>query len=210
MDTKQIKFGEWIEKGLQIYKENIGVLILSSLVAVVLSCVTFGVLAGPMMAGLVLIALQLIDQKGSKPEVGKVFQGFTFFLQSFLFMLVWGGIMVVAGLLLNLILCVGMVLAYVLTIALSTLLMFAMFMIVDKGLAFWPASMASLNEVKANFWPLLGFYVVSSLLSGVGSILCGIGVVITLPIGLCACAVAYRDLFPKAVPPVAPVASPAA
>ena len=181
-------------------------LIVAALVAVLLSCVTLGILAGPMMAGLVLIALQLVDQKGSKPEVGKVFQGFTYFLPAFLFVLVWGAILVVAGLLLNLILCVGMVLAYALGLALSTLLMFGMFMIVDKGMAFWPASMASLNEVKSNFWPLLGFYVVSSLLSGVGSILCGIGVVITLPIGLCMCAVAYRELFPKGEAPAAPSA----
>ena len=53
MDEVEVKFGEWIEKGFNLYKENFGILVLASLIAVVLSTLTVGVLAGPMFAGVV-------------------------------------------------------------------------------------------------------------------------------------------------------------
>jgi len=48
MEDAEVKFGEWIENGFRLYKENFATLVLASLIAVVLSAVTVGVLAGPM------------------------------------------------------------------------------------------------------------------------------------------------------------------
>ncbi|MBW2202607.1 MAG: hypothetical protein JRF52_00565, partial [Deltaproteobacteria bacterium] len=90
MDEVEVKFGEWIEKGFNLYKENFGILVLASLIAVVLSMVTVGVLAGPMAAGVILITLGLADKKEPKPEVGTLFKGFEYFLDSFLFVILWG------------------------------------------------------------------------------------------------------------------------
>ena len=39
--------------------------------------------------------------------------------------------------------------------------------------------------VKRNFWPFLGFSIVSNLIGGIGAVACGIGVVFTLPIQVC-------------------------
>ena len=189
-----VKFGEWIQQGWELYKATIGVWIVASLLAIVISVVTVGILSGPMMAGLVWMALVLVDRKEPKPQMGDVFKGFDYFLQSFLFCLVWGVIMLAISVV-SLIPCIGTLVVIVVSIALETALMFGMFLIVDKKMEFWPASMLSLNVVKPNFVPFLGLLVVAMLIGNVGAIACGIGVIVTMPIMVCILAVAYRNVF---------------
>lgn len=196
-----VKFGEWIEKGFNLYKDNFAVLVLATLIAVILSAVTFFVLAGPMMAGVLLITLSLLDRKEPKPQVGDVFKGFDYFLNSFLFVIVWGVGLGIIGLILFLIPCVGMLVAIALFFAAQAFLMFGPFLIVDKQMDFWPASMESFNKVKTNFWPFLALALVAGIIGGIGQIACGIGIVLTLPIQVCILAVAYREVYSDAKAP---------
>ena len=189
-----VKFSEWIQQGWELYKANIGVWIVASLLVIVINVATLGLLGGPMMAGLVWMALVLVDRKDPKPQMGDVFKGFDYFLQSFLFYLVWGIIMLAISLV-SLIPCVGTLVVIVVSITLHTALMFGLFLIVDKKMDFWPASMLSLNVVKPNFFPFLGLLVVAMLIGHVGAIACGIGVIVTMPIAVCILAVAYRNVF---------------
>ncbi len=189
-----VKFSEWIQQGWELYKANIGVWIVASLLVIVINVATLGLLGGPMMAGLVWMALVLVDRKDPKPQMGDVFKGFDYFLQSFLFYLVWGIIMLAISLV-SLIPCVGTLVVIVVSITLHTALMFGLFLIVDKKMDFWPASMLSLNVVKPNFFPFLGLLVVAMLIGHVGAIACGIGVIVTMPITVCILAVAYRNVF---------------
>jgi len=202
MADKQVRFGEWVSAAFDLYKQNFGILVLASLVALLLSAVSFGILAGPMMAGLALITLGIVDKKEQK-RVGELFDGFNYFLQSFLFVLVWGAIMLVAGLVLNMI-------AGIASLVLGTFLMFAIYLIVDRGLPFWPASVESMKTVKADFWPLLGYYVVATILGSVGSVVCGIGVFLTFPIGCLMYTIAYREYFPAGTAEVPPAVAPPA
>ena len=205
MEKVQVKFGEWIEKGFNLYKENIGALILVSLLAGVLSAVTFGILAGPMMAGLTLIVLGLFDKKEPKPEVGRLFDGFNYFLNSFLFILVWGVIIFMASLILAFLPVVGQLASIFLAYAAQALLMFGIFLIVDKKMDFWPASMESINKVKTNFWPFLGLSVVASIIGSIGVIVCIVGIVVTFPIQFCILTVAYHEVFGGAEIPVSAI-----
>ena len=203
MDKVQVKFGEWIENGFNLYKENFGVLVLASLIAWVLSVVTLGILAGPMVAGVLLITLALFDKKDPKPEVGDVFKGFSYFLNSFLFVLVWGILLFVASFILGLVPCVGQIAAVFVIYAAQAFLMFGLFPILEKQMNFWPASMESIDKVKTNFWPFLGLSIVSSLIGSIGAIACGIGVVVTAPIHACILTVAYREVFGEIKTPTA-------
>lgn len=195
MEKVNVKFGEWLEKGFSLYKENIGLLILASLIVVILSSVTVGILAGPMFAGLFLITLSIFDQREPKPEVGNVFKGFDHFLNSFLFVIIWGVFSLIVSLILGLIPCIGQLASVFFVYSAQAFLMFGLFLIVDKRMDFWPASMESINKVKTNFWPFLGFSVVASIIGCIGAIACGIGIAITLPIQACILTVAYRDIF---------------
>jgi hypothetical protein len=195
MEKVEVKFGEWIENGFNLYKNNFGILVLASLIAVVLSAVTVGILAGPMFAGILMITLALFDDLEPKPEVGDVFKGFGYFLNSFLFVIVWGIALVIVSFLLALVPCVGQIAALFVVYAAQAFLMFGLFLIIDENMDFWPASMESVNKVKTNFWPFLALSVVSSIIGSIGAILCGIGVIITAPIQACILTVAYRDIF---------------
>ncbi|HDZ90476.1 MAG TPA: hypothetical protein ENH37_07350 [Deltaproteobacteria bacterium] len=196
MEQAEVKFGEWIEGGFNLYKENFGILVLASLIALVISAVTVGVLAGPMFAGMVLITLGLLDGKEPRPEVGTLFRGFDYFLNSFLFVVIWGIAIFLATVIIGLVPCMGQLASIFVALVAHALLMFGLFLIVDRNREFWPASLDSFNRVKPNIWPFLGFSVVANLIGSAGVIACGIGAVFTLPIQACILTVAYRDLFP--------------
>jgi uncharacterized membrane protein len=195
MDKVQVKFGEWFEKGFDLYKSNLSILIVASLIVVILSGVTFGILAGPMFAGLLLITLGLFDKKEPKPEVGGLFKGFDYFLNSFLFVVVWGVALFVASIILSLVPCIGQLASLFAIFAAQAFLMFGLFLIVERQMAFWPATVESVNKVKTNFWPFLGFSIVAGIIGSIGAIACGIGVALTLPIQACILTTAYREVF---------------
>jgi hypothetical protein len=195
MNKVQVKFGDWIESGFNLYKTNFGTLVLASVFAVVIGTVTVGILAGPMLAGLVLVTLQLLDKKEPRPEAGKVFKGFDYFLQSFLFVIVWGIGILIGSVILGVIPVLGQLASIAFVYAAQAFLMFGMFLIVDRQMDWLPASMESINIVKTNFWPFFGLSAVAGIIGSLGAIACGIGVVFTIPIQGCILAVAYREVF---------------
>ena len=195
MNRVQVKFGDWIEGGFNLYKANFGTLVLSAIFVVVIGTVTAGILAGPMLAGLALVTLQLLDGKEPQPEAGKVFKGFDYFLQSFLFVVVWGIGILIVSIILGGIPVLGQLASIAFVYAAQAFLMFGMFLIVDRQMDWLPASMESIDIVKANFWPFFGLSTVAGIIGSLGAIACGIGVVFTIPIQGCILAVAYRNVF---------------
>ena len=201
MEKVDVRFGEWIEEGFNLYKNNFSTLVLASVIALVLSTVTIGILVGPMIAGLVIITLRLLKKEQPEPDAGKVFRGFDYFLNAFLFMVVWGIAIFAGSFILAIFPCIGQLLSLFLVYAAQAFLMFGIFLIVDKQMNFWPASMESIQTVKTNFWPFFGLSTVASIIGSVGAIAFGIGIVLTIPIQICILAVAYRDIFNAAKRP---------
>lgn len=195
MQKVQVKFGEWIEDGFNLYKENFKTLILASIFVVVISAVTAGILAGPMLAGLAIVILELQDKKEPKPEAGKVFKGFDYFVHSFLFVVVWGIGILIASMIVGVIPVIGQLASLFIAYAAQAFLMFGLFLIVDRQMKIWPASQESINTVKTNFWPFFGLSAVAGFIGSIGAIAFGIGVVVTIPIQGCILTVAYRDVF---------------
>ena len=195
MQKVQVKFGDWIEGGFNLYKANFGTLVLASIFVVVISTITAAILAGPMLAGLALVTLELLDRKKPQPEAGKVFKGFDYFLQSFLFVVVWGIGILIGSAILGGIPVIGQLAALAFVYAAQAILMFGMFLIVDRQMEWLPASTESINIVKANFWPFFGLSTVAGIIGSIGAIAFGIGVVFTIPIQGCILAVAYREVF---------------
>jgi hypothetical protein len=168
MEKVDVKFGEWIEEGFNLYKINFGTLVLVSVIALALSTVTIGILAGPMIAGLAIVTLQLLRKEEPEPDAGKVFRGFDHFLNAFLFVVIWGIAILVGSIILGIFPCIGQLLSLFLVYAAQSFLMFGIFLIVDKQMSFWPASIESIQTVN---------------------------IVLTIPIQVCILAVAYRDVF---------------
>ncbi len=204
MQKTQVKLGEWIEAGFNLYKNNFTTLVLAALIALVLSTVSIGILTGPMIAGLIIIALQLLRKTEPKPEAGAVFKGFSYFLNSFLFTLIWGIAILIGSLLLGWFPIIGQLLSLFFVYAAQAFLMFGLYLIVDRQMDFWPASQLSIQTVKTNFWPFLGLAAIASIIGSIGALAFGIGVVLTIPIQICILAVAYQEVFDDARPSSTP------
>jgi hypothetical protein len=192
-----LRYGRWLEEGFYLFKRNAGVLILSSLIAVILSVATAGILAGPMTAGMILITLSLLDSPEQKVDVGLLLKGFNYFVDSFLFFLVWGVATGIACLFISRFPCLGHLAAIFVIYVAQALLMFGPFLIVDRGMGFKDASSESYRRVSADFWHFLSFSAIASIVGTIGAIFCGIGVILTLPIQACIVTVAYRDVFER-------------
>ena len=198
MEKVNVKIGEWIEQGFNLYKNNFGTLVLASVIALVLSAITIFILFGPMIAGLIIIALQLLRKEEPKPDAGRVFSGFGYFLNSFLFMVLWGLAILIGSAILTIfhvIPLIGQLLSLFFIYAAQAFLMFGLFLIVDKQMNFWPASQESIQTVKTNFWPLFLLSLIASIIGSIGTIALGIGIVLTFPIQVCILAVAYQEIF---------------
>jgi uncharacterized membrane protein len=195
MEAGRVRFVEWIQRGFDLYKDNLVTLIAATAVAAVLSIATLGILAGPMAAGLIFLTLGLLDKREPKPQMSDVFKGFDWFLQSLLYVVVWAVILNVVGLIVLAAPFVGPLLHALVQIVGWTLVAFALFLIVDKKMDFWAASMASVRLVATCFFPVLALVIVTGLLASIGLLACGVGVFVTAPLKVCILAVAYRELF---------------
>lgn len=188
-----VDFGGWISKGFDLWKANILTLAIATLLAGLVGGISFGILSLAMAAGLIQLVLALHDNKQPKPGIGDLFQGFSYFVQTIILLVIFFAIFLVIGLL-NIIPCIGWIAAFVLMIAVGTLSMFTMFYITDKKLPAMEALKASIALVKQNFFPLLGLQIVVGAISSAGSFLCGIGALLTVPMGICILTVAYRAI----------------
>jgi len=195
MQKVQVKFSQWVEEGFNLYKDNFKTLVLASVFVVVISTVTAFILAGPMLAGLAWITLELRDRKEPQPEAGSVFKGFDYFVPAFLFIAVWGIGILIASMIIGVIPLIGQLASLVVAYGAQAFLMFGLFLIVDRKMEFWPASQESINTVKANFWPFFGLSIVAGFIGSVGAIAFGVGIVFTIPIQGCILTVAYREVF---------------
>ena len=204
MASGKVDVGGWITEAWELYKANFALLCVATLVAALLGVFTCGVLMGPLWAGLTMIILRVSRKQEPAPQIGDVFKGFDFFLQALILAIVIGVAYTVAGSL--------PVVGPVAGILIAPLVMFAMCLLVDRKMEFWPALLASFEKAKGEYVSLLVVALLASLISAVGVILCGVGVILTAPFSAIVSVVAYRHLFEgpeaEAVPVVEPGMAP--
>jgi hypothetical protein len=90
----------------------------------------------------------------------------------------------------------GYLVALVGSYSLQALLQLTPLLIVDKKLSITDAAAQSFQALWPYFLPTLGVFFCASLLSVLGELACGIGIIVTLPITYVTMAVVYNDLFP--------------
>lgn len=195
-----IDIADALRRGFNLYKENITTLLIVTLLAVIISAATIGILAGPMFAGTVFVVLGLIDRKEPKPEIGDLFKGFNYFIPSLVFMILFMVASLVGRFILLFIPVLGFFLSILYSMALSTAVIFVIFYIVDRQMEVVAALQKSVEVVKTNFWIFLGLNIVAGVVSSLGVIACGIGVIVTAPLYCTTVAIVYRDLHPVSPP----------
>lgn len=141
------------------------------------------ILVGVTHGGLYLLALKLI--RGQKAEFTDVFGGFS---DLFLQLLLVG---IVAGLLT----AVGFFFCVIPGIYLAVAWLFAIPLVADKRLDFWPAMEVSLRVVNRDWWQFFLLVLLNVGLVILGLLACGVGVFVAIPVAMCAIAYAYEDIF---------------
>jgi uncharacterized membrane protein len=111
------------------------------------------------------------------------------------------GRIVVAALVTGVIVGIGSALCYLPGIVAAFFLQFVLFFVIDKGMAVGDALRASFNLAKNNVGPAVLLLLVVYVIQAIGSALCGIGLIVALPLGYLVSAYMYRKLLNEPVAP---------
>lgn len=186
--TGNVDIGTEIGRGWELFKANMGLLILVSLLTAIIGVCTCGILAGPMMAGEFLIIQRLLKKDPVVPVVGDVFKGFSYFLNTFLCVLAFWIISGICYIIPVVNVVAGMVLGAILAVS-------VMFVAFGK-LSFTDALKKVFQEIGTGpFWMFLLTLIVANLIGGVGILLCGVGALFTVPLSVCIGVCAYHAAF---------------
>ena len=136
----------------------------------------------PLLMGNFIVSAKLLH--GQTPEFRDFFTGFQYFLPLLL-------LSVVAGLFIS----IGTMLFIIPGLYLIVAYMFASYLVVDRGLDFWPAMELSRRSVNPRWFSYFAFALLVVLLNLAGAIALGVGLLVTIPLSFCAVTAAYADLF---------------
>jgi hypothetical protein len=170
LPPRRIDIGLALRQAARLFVKDLAPLLIAGLIAGVLSVVTLGVLAGPLLAGLYGMVIGRV-RDGRRPEVSDVFSG----LERF-----WA----YASAALVLVVLIGLAsLTIVGGFALATIWLFVFPLMVDRGLSMGDAMKASRQMVmRAGFWEHLAlvvvFFVIVAVANGALAILAGPFVVV--------------------------------
>jgi hypothetical protein len=148
-------------------------------------------LGGVFTGGVYVFFLKLV--RGQPAAVGDVFTGFSVAL----------GPLILTGLISSLLTSVGLFLCILPGIYLAVSWLFAVPLVIDKKLEFWPAMETSRQVVTKHWWIVFALGLLCLLIHLAGLLLCIIGWFVAAPVVYGALAYAYEDIFNR------PAASPA-
>jgi len=177
--------------------------------------------AAPLMGGLFYVTLQAI--RGQPGTAGDIFEGFRrAFVQlvlGYIVSTILAGLCMVPAVIVGLatlmpsmihhqeprpgaiLATVGVALVcFVPLIFLTVNWMFTLPLIMDKGMDFWPAMQTSWKMVRKHWWQLFGLILLVGLINLGGFLLCCVGLLFSMPLGIAAMMYAYESIFATSQP----------
>ncbi len=176
--------GEYIKEGFNIVKANPVPFILGNLVLLIINSAAMGFLIGHWYAGMYYMVQKV--RKGETVEFSDVFWGFNNFIPIF-----------VAGLIFSVCVGVGSMFCILPGFIIGGILFYLIPLVAFQDAEIGDAINRSKDEAMKSLINHTLFFFIVSLISGVGFLLCGVGVLLTLPVGVAAMAVAYEDRLGK-------------
>ncbi len=166
---------------LNIFMKNFLVILLATLVAILISFVTLGILAVPMHVGIQMLFVKA--KRGEPVQFNDIFAPISRFFALF-FGSIWMAILI----------CIGIVLLVVPGLCWASWWMYGLLFIVDKGKGIGEAMRLSKDIVrKNNLWMHLLLILLAGIVSQIGMYVFRVGALITIPLALGAVACAYVD-----------------
>lgn len=185
--AKTVKIGEWISEGWELVKSDLWNFIIITLIffliEIAASFTYIGTLivTGPLLCGYYYIILNKI--RGGKINIGDLAKGFNFFVPALL-----------AFLLISILTTIGLIFCIVPGLIIGAMYQFTFPLIVEKKLGFWEAMEESRKIIWPHIFQFTIFIIVLGLIVILGVLLCCVGTLITIPIGYCSMAYAYKDM----------------
>lgn len=143
---------------------------------------SIGFIMAPMTMGLFMIALKF--SVGAKIEVGELFKHFDKLIP-----------LVLTYLILYILVGLGLVLLIIPGIYLMIALGMSLPLVVEKKMGPWEAAMTSRKAITHKWFAMLGFGLLTMLVTVVAAIPLGIGLIWAFPLVMLAWATLYRDMF---------------
>jgi uncharacterized membrane protein len=109
------------------------------------------------------------------------------------------GPVIITSLISSAIIFVGFILCFLPGIIAAFFLQYSLFFLLDKDLAPMDAIKASFNFVKDNLGNVIIWFIVSYLITIAGAILCGVGLIVAIPVSLIGTAYTYKKLTAQPV-----------
>jgi uncharacterized membrane protein len=144
--------------------------------------VAAGVVSTPLLMGNFIVSAKLLNRQ--TPEFRDFFTGFQYFVPLLLLTLV-------AGLFIG----IGTILLIIPGVYLAVAYLFASYLVIDRGLDFWPAMELSRRTVTPRWFGYFAFVLLVALLNLCGALLLGLGLLVTIPLTFCTITVVYADIF---------------
>ena len=140
------------------------------------------VIGPPMMMGNFIVSAKLLQEQAV--NFSDFFSGFRFFLPLLLLTLV-SSILVSLGFILLIIPGVYLAVSY----------LFASLLVIDRRLDFWPAMELSRRTVTPRWFTIFAFCLLLLLVNVAGALVLGLGLLVSVPLSICALTAAYADIF---------------
>jgi hypothetical protein len=182
---RSIDISSAISRGWALVRDNMGVLVGATVLGWLVSLVPFfgWIISFVLLAGLDYVFLRRI--RGEEVQIGDVFAGFNIAFLN----------LVMTGLVKWLLTTLGLIACVLPGIYLAVGYVFALPLVIDKKMEFWPAMEVSRQVVHKHWWSTLALVIVLGLVAFSGFLLCGVGELITIPIASAAFMYVYEDLF---------------
>ena len=208
--------GQWLGQAWEMVILEVWPWVGAMALMMLVSMVTLGIAGPPLMTGLYMMALKRF--RGEPIGAGDVFGGFSRFLSS------WGlnlvmmipAVIVIAPLMILMVIpmmtmdgggemdpaaALGLMSIYVLAPLAQVLVLavqaifFYSWVLVAEGYGAWESVTMSWEKIRENYWSYLGMYLVLSIIAGLGSYACYVGLFVTWPLLPCAQVATYMWHF---------------
>ena len=194
----EVKIGDWLSEGWNVFVSDIGMFIIASLIYTILNAICLPIFFGPLTCGMYLMIFDRME--GRRADVKRLFAGFDYFGQSFLAGIIFFVLAILGAIIffIGFTLCVlPAVIGLALLVLLQTGFLFVFQLIVKEGSSATEAISLSFSKVKENIWQFLLFGFLLWLINAAGySVM--LGWLVTTPLTLAAAGAAYRDVFGRA------------
>lgn len=181
----EVRIGKWLDDGWTTISSDMQRVIPATLVFVILSLSV--VMLAPMIIGMHVMLLRKAPT--GRLDLTDLFCGLNYFLPS-----------LAATLVVGIFIAIGMLACVIPGLVVGAMYLFTYLFIADRKMEFWPAMQASRAIVKQNYLGFTFFFVTLILLTVVGAALCGVGLLVTLPLCFASVNAAYRDLVGESNP----------